>query len=786
MNPTDTPTPKPATPTATTRRSFAKRVGRRAVVFGRGFIRAISTMGVIALSLLPLAALLIALPAVSPSEAVLSDTVRPAKSWLRRTARRVLALVAGSVVLVAIFAFAIEVTSRLGLPPGGQLGTLAKKVLGTSVTDFLPDDANPALTEPLKGLLDRQAELVALLQRDDTAATARKEAESDLITINRTITDWAMASSDAWIIPAPLADRWSALREAGDEAKLTPVEKEIANLVAFALNGRLSPAELLEKQRTLRLALAKSNADPIAKAGSEKELALVEQELAERSPRVRKLRIMQDPDLAPILAKPLWTLLPPTLVQHWPFVFLIVYATDLGLLLLIGKVPLSYNLRYLWVRRRDTILTSVVFTVVVALVVVLLAFVNGMYKLNEGTGVPGNVMVLSEGSTDEIFSNLSRTDVGDIAKVTVKDGRGKPLSILQLTPGPNGLPLLGGDGKVIPLSAEATAEMKSKALYMASSETYMVMNQPVPTKAGEAQRRRLIQVRALEDCQIAAAVHNVELYPGGKWFPKLSVESKDGKTYLACCVGEGVAGTLGADIGKRRLEPGDTFRLGDEDWVVTGIMNTQGTTYGSEIWTGVNNTVVQGTGRGNKYTTLVMRMADNTEAASRGMATYLQDTYTQVKLKAFSEPEYYKELSKSNESFLICIAVVAGVMAVGGVFGVMNTMFASIAARIKEVGVMRILGFKRWQILIAFMLESLMIAFAGGLLGCVIGSAVDGMETSSNLSGGAGSGKSVALKMVVDYQIIAAGMLFTLVLGRLGGLVPALSAMRMEILDSLR
>ena len=84
------------------------------------------------------------------------------------------------------------------------------------------------------------------------------------------------------------------------------------------------------------------------------------------------------------------------------------------------------------------------------------------------------------------------------------------------------------------------------------------------------------------------------------------------------------------------------------------------------------------------------------------------------------------------------------------------------------------------------MLESLAIAAAGGLLGCALGSIADGFEATSQLSGGAGGGKSVSLKMIVDYQTVAAGMLFTLVMGRLGGLVPALSAMRMEILDSLR
>jgi ABC-type antimicrobial peptide transport system permease subunit len=196
--------------------------------------------------------------------------------------------------------------------------------------------------------------------------------------------------------------------------------------------------------------------------------------------------------------------------------------------------------------------------------------------------------------------------------------------------------------------------------------------------------------------------------------------------------------------------------------------------------------VLQASGKANKPTTLVLRMAENTEAESRAMAFHLQNRFNQAKLKAFSEPAYYQELTKTNEQFLSWIVFLAVVMAVGGVFGVMNTMFASIAARIKEVGVLRILGFKRWQILISFMLESLTIAFIGGLAGCALGYLANGFEASSTLSGGQGGGKSVALKMIVDYQTIAAGMLFTLVMGRLGGLVPALSAMRMEILDSLK
>ena len=129
------------------------------------------------------------------------------------------------------------------------------------------------------------------------------------------------------------------------------------------------------------------------------------------------------------------------------------------------------------------------------------------------------------------------------------------------------------------------------------------------------------------------------------------------------------------------------------------------------------------------------------------------------------------------------------VMAIGGVFGMMTTMFASIAQRIKDIGVLRLLGFKRWQVTVSFLLESLAIAILGGALGCLLAYLLaDGRSSVSQLSAGGGGpgGKSVALTIDVDREVAAVGMLFTLAMGRLGGLVPAISAMRMNVLDTLR
>ena len=280
-------------------------------------------------------------------------------------------------------------------------------------------------------------------------------------------------------------------------------------------------------------------------------------------------------------------------------------------------------------------------------------------------------------------------------------------------------------------------------------------------------------------------VHNVEFLPGGRWFNEVGV---DNDSRIECVLGEGIARTLGEDYGKKALVTGDVFRLGDSDWIVTGIMKSEGTTFGSEIWAKRIDRIFKPFGK-DTFSTLVLRSEKESLEASRAIANYLSKRYTQQKLKAFAEPDYYAELTKTNNTFLVAIIIVCIVMAIGGVFGMMTTMFASIAQRIRDIGVLRLLGFKRWQVMVSFMLESLTIALIGGLAGVVLAWLfADGRSTVSTLSGGSAgpTGKSVALKIVVSPEVMAMGLLFALAMGRLGGLVPALSAMQKKILDSLR
>jgi len=429
------------------------------------------------------------------------------------------------------------------------------------------------------------------------------------------------------------------------------------------------------------------------------------------------------------------------------------------LLLAVNRVPLKYSLRNITHRWLTTLLTAGAFTLVIGLLVVMLAFTTGMQRMTEGTGEPGNVLLLSKGANDETFSNL---DVGDLGEI-------EQLPEVQREPSAN-RPL-------------------------ASRETYLIVNQPIRDPKPGRPTRRFLQVRGISDAMLAQKIHAVELLPGGSWFSDAgsqegAVNAKSG-SLIQAVLGEGVAEELTADRtpeqlaaakNPKRLDVGEQFRLGEKDWVVTGIMKSSGSAFSSEIW--AKRTLVGPIFGKETVTTLLLRTA-NAEAAEK-LRDYLRKDYQKATVAAYVEKEYYASLSETNQQFLFAIIFVTVVMAIGGIFGVMNTMFAAISNRIKDIGVLRILGYGRSQILISFLLESLTIALLGGLLGCAFGSLSNGLTVTSVVGGSGGGGKFVILQMVVDARIWAAGIFLTLLMGGLGGLLPALSAVRLKPLDALR
>jgi putative ABC transport system permease protein len=428
-----------------------------------------------------------------------------------------------------------------------------------------------------------------------------------------------------------------------------------------------------------------------------------------------------------------------------------------GVLLAINRVPLNYTLRHLTVRWKTTLLTALAFTLVIGVLVVMLAFVNGMQKMTEGTGLRENVLVLSDGATDESFSTLNPGDMAEI----------ESLPEVQRDPA-TGRPL-------------------------ASRETYLIVNQPLPNASSKGPQRRFLQTRGIEQPLLAAKVHGVELLPGGSWFSEAGVQEMPdgGPPAIQAVLGEGVAQELAADRTPEqkaaartphRLDVGETFRIGDRTWVVTGIMKSSGSTFGSEIW--AKQSLIGPLFGKSGYTTLLLRTADADTA--RRLKDFLTNDYAKVAVNARIEREHYAEMSETSQQFTWAIGFVTVVMAVGGVFGVMNTMFAAISQRIKDIGVLRLLGYARWQILVSFLLESLVIALIGGLLGCALGSLADGVTASSVVTGHSGGGKFVVMELEVDAWVWAVGIFLTLLMGGIGGLAPALSAMRLRPLEALR
>lgn len=408
-------------------------------------------------------------------------------------------------------------------------------------------------------------------------------------------------------------------------------------------------------------------------------------------------------------------------------------------------IPLRYNLRNLRVRWLTTALTALGFMLVVWLLVLMLSFVRGLAALADNSGHPGNVIIMKDGANDELFSEIN---IDDVHKTLFS--------------------LWSSDGTV-------TRDPDGNA--WVSMEVYGIATQELPPeKPGDRPSYRFLQIRGMEDPVMAGKVHALQLREGSAWFDRSGNQ---------CVMGNGIAGVLG-------LKLGDTFRPRPglpPLWKVVGIIDSAGSPFDSEIWA-KREDVGKYFGKDNEerkqslYTTIVLRMPTYEMAAKA--CDYYRDL-PDIKVNAMPEKDYYQKLTENTRTFQVSAIIIAMIMAVGGCFGLMNTMFAAVAQRVKDIGVLRIIGYSKMQILISFLIESLLIAILGGFLGVMSGLAFNGIEQRGQLSSSqGGGGKTVVFKMVVDHEVIRMACIFTGVMGLLGGIIPAISAMRIKPLDAVR
>jgi putative ABC transport system permease protein len=238
---------------------------------------------------------------------------------------------------------------------------------------------------------------------------------------------------------------------------------------------------------------------------------------------------------------------------------------------------------------------------------------------------------------------------------------------------------------------------------------------------------------------------------------------------------------VGESIGKRfpGARIGQRLHFGRGDWDVVGIMSAGSGATNSEIF-GDLNQISADFQRPEALSSALLRVTD--PVAAKALINDISND-PRLNLDAMSETDYYDAQTSSGvviESLGIFVSIIMGI---GSSFAAMNTMYAAVARRSQEIGTLRVLGFSRGSILFSFFVESILLAALGGLVGCLLVLPLNGVTT--------GIGNFVTFSEIdfnfrITPQIMALGVAFAMVLGALGGLFPARSASRKEILAALR
>jgi putative ABC transport system permease protein len=224
-------------------------------------------------------------------------------------------------------------------------------------------------------------------------------------------------------------------------------------------------------------------------------------------------------------------------------------------------------------------------------------------------------------------------------------------------------------------------------------------------------------------------------------------------------------------------------RIGAGTWTIVGVFDGKGTAFDSEVWAdaGILNGFYQRPPSIFQSATVRLRSAEG-DAFPAFEALLKGDP--RLNLQALREKDYYEKQSQVVTTLITVLgSLVAAVMALGAVFGALNTMYSAVSERAREIAVLRAIGFGGGAIVLSFFVEALIIAFVGGLVGCVAVLPVNGLTTGT-INWQTFSHLAFAFRITPDLLLL--GMLFALVMGALGGLPPAIRAARANVAHTLR
>ena len=384
-------------------------------------------------------------------------------------------------------------------------------------------------------------------------------------------------------------------------------------------------------------------------------------------------------------------------------------------------IPFSYIARNLWARRLTTALTAGGLALVVFVYATMLMLDAGLKQTLVTTGEQDNVVVIRKGAETEIQSSIYRDQA----------------SIMEMHPAV----AIGGDGR--PMSSKEAVVLFS-------------LNKLGSDKASN------VVIRGVSPMGVALRpqIHLV----AGRMFRPGSSE---------IIVGSSIAKGFG------HTQIGDHLRFAQRDWTVVGHFDAGGSGFDSEIWGDVDQ-LMQSFRRTN-YSAMVVRLG-RSDMFERFRADI--DVDPRLANEAKREQTFYSDQSRALSTFINILGVtLTTIFSIAAMIGAMITMYASVANRVAEIGTLRALGFKRINVLAAFLLEAILLGLAGGIAG-LCGAAL--MQFASFSTTNFQTFADLSFRFLLTPAVIVKTLLFSMAMGLIGGFLPALRAARMNIVDALR
>jgi len=385
-------------------------------------------------------------------------------------------------------------------------------------------------------------------------------------------------------------------------------------------------------------------------------------------------------------------------------------------------IPVIYNLRSVRARWVSAIVAVLGIAGTVGVFVAMLSLAHGFRATLVASGSEDNAILMRAGATAEMMSGITLESI----------------KIVQDDPG---------------VARDASGPL-------ITSEVVVVA--PFPLRATGTNAN--VQVRGVS-ANVLTIRHNVKITQGRMFQPGLSelvVGSNANKTYSG-------------------LTLGNTVDFGSGHWRVVGVFDAGGSAFDSEVWTDarvLDDVYKRPT---NIYQSATVHL---TSAAALQQLKDSVSADPRLNLDVFREVDYYAKQSTAMTRLITVLGgLVAFVMAIGAVFGALNTMYSSVAERGREIATMRALGFGGPAVVFSFLIEALLIAFVGGLLGCLAVLRLNGLTTSTiNWQ----TFSNLAFAFRITPGLLLSGLVFALVMGLIGGLLPAISAARRPIAVALR